>query len=233
MKSLLLGLLGCLFAFGCFAEGSAGDDALEGFNRVIFTANDALDSALAKPMARAYVAIVPDSIERGVGNIFSNLDDLTNAANSGLQGKLGDMGHSAGRFLINTTFGLGGLFDVADRSFNLSKKDPEDFGQTLAVWGVGEGPYVMLPLLGPSSMRAAPGKFLDSFTNPMRYYAEVRPRNLVRAAGLVSKRAELLGIDDMISGDRYVFVRDVYRQRQIFLINDGAIEDDFGDDDDY
>ena len=233
MKSLLSGLLGCLLAVGCWAEESAVRDSFEAVNRVIFAANDALDRAIAKPVARAYVAVVPDPLERGIANVFDNLNELTNAANSGLQGKLDGMGYSTGRFVINTTLGIGGLFDVAETVFNLPSQEREDFGQTLAVWGVAEGPYLMLPLLGPSSVRDVPAKIIDSFTNPLQYYSEVSPRNVLRGTGLVSARAELLGVGDLVSGDRYVFVRDVYRQRQSFLVNDGVIEDDFGDDDDY
>jgi phospholipid-binding lipoprotein MlaA len=233
MKSLFSGLLGCVLAIGCWAEESAERDSFEAVNRVMFAATDALDRAIAKPVARAYVTVVPDPLERGIANVFDNLNELTNAANSGLQGKLDGMSYSTGRFLINTTLGIGGLFDVAETVFNLPSQEREDFGQTLAVWGVAEGPYLMLPLLGPSSVRDVPGRIIDSFTNPLQYYSEVRPRNVMRAAGLVSARAELLGVGDMVSGDRYVFVRDVYRQRQSFLVNDGVIEDDFGDDDDY
>ena len=233
MKSLLSGLLGCLLAVGCWAEERAERDSFEVVNRVMFAANDALDRAIAKPVARAYVAVVPDPLERGIANVFDNLNELTNAANSGLQGKLDGMGYSTGRFVINATLGIGGLFDVAETVFNLPPQEREDFGQTLAVWGVAEGPYLMLPLLGPSSVRDVPAKIIDSFTNPLQYYSEVSPRNVLRGTGLVSARAELLGVGDLVSGDRYVFVRDVYRQRQIFLVNDGVIEDDFGDDDDY
>ena len=233
MKSLLSGLLGCLLAVGCWAEERAERDSFEVVNRVMFAANDALDRAIAKPVARAYVAVVPDPLERGIANVFDNLNELTNAANSGLQGKLDGMGYSTGRFVINATLGIGGLFDVAETVFNLPSQEREDFGQTLAVWGVAEGPYLMLPLLGPSSVRDVPAKIIDSFTNPLQYYSEVSPRNVLRGIGLVSARAELLGVGDLVSGDRYVFVRDVYRQRQSFLVNDGVIEDDFGDDDDY
>ena len=233
MKSLLSGLLGCLLAVGCWAEESAERDSFEVVNRVMFAANDALDRAIAKPVARVYVAVVPDPLERGIANVFDNLNELTNAANSGLQGKLDGMGYSTGRFVINATLGIGGLFDVAETVFNMPSQEREDFGQTLAVWGVAEGPYLMLPLLGPSSVRDVPAKIIDSFTNPLQYYSEVSPRNVLRGIGLVSARAELLGVGDLVSGDRYVFVRDVYRQRQSFLVNDGVIEDDFGDDDDY
>ena len=109
----------------------------------------------------------------------------------------------------------------------------EDFGQTLGAWGVAEGPYLMLPLIGPSTLRDAPSKFIDSFANPVSYLDEVSDRNSMRALGLLSTRAELLELDDVITGDSYLFVRDVYLQRRQYLVSDGAIEDDFGDLDDY
>ena len=165
-------------------------------------------------------------------NFFSNLDELTNIANSLLQAKFGQAANDTGRFLINSTLGIGGLFDVAERA-GLPKSEGEDFGQTLGAWGVGEGPYLMLPLVGPSTLRDAPSKYIDSFANPVSELDDVSARNSLRLLSLVSTRAELLGLDDVISGDSYLFVRDVYLQRREYLVNDGAIEDDFGDLDDY
>ena len=175
---------------------------------------------------------MPDPVERGVVNFFSNLDELTNIANDLLQAKFGQAANDTGRFLINSTLGIGGLFDVASRA-GLPKGEGEDFGQTLGAWGVGEGPYLMLPLVGPSTLRDAPSKYIDSFANPVSYMDDVSTRNSLRLVGLVSMRAELLGLDDAISGDSYLFVRDVYLQRRDYLVKDGAIEDDFGDLDDY
>ena len=191
-----------------------------------------LDKYIARPAAKIYTNTLPDPVERGVVNFFSNLDELTNIANSLLQAKFGQAANDTGRFLINSTLGIGGLFDVASQA-GLPKGEGEDFGQTLGAWGVGEGPYLMLPLIGPSTLRDAPSRYIDSFANPVSELEDVSARNSLRLLGLVSTRAELLGLDDAISGDSYLFVRDVYLQRREYLVNDGAIQDDFGDLDDY
>lgn len=127
---------------------------------------------------------------------------------------------------------MAGLFDVAERA-GISKSDGEDFGQTLGVWGVAEGPYLMLPFIGPSTLRDAPSKLVDSLTDPLSYSDDVRLKNSARAVDLLTTRVSLLGVDEIASGDRYLFVRDVYLQRNRYLVNDGEIEDDFGDFDEY
>lgn len=224
----------CLVAMVSFAHSSEvkDPDPYENFNRKSHSFNETLDKYIARPAAKIYTNTVPDPVEKGVVNFFSNLDELTNIVNDLLQAKFGQAANDTGRFLINSTLGIGGLFDVAQRA-GLPKSEGEDFGQTLGTWGVGEGPYLMLPLVGPSTLRDAPSKYIDSFANPVSYMDDVSARNSTRLVGLVSTRAELLGLDDVISGDSYLFVRDVYLQRQDYLVNDGAIEDDFGDLDDY
>jgi phospholipid-binding lipoprotein MlaA len=214
------------------ADAAKDPDPYENINRKTHAFNETLDKYIARPVAKVYTNTVPDPVERGVVNFFSNLDELTNIANSLLQAKFGQAANDTGRFLINSTLGIGGLFDVASRA-GLPKGEGEDFGQTLGAWGVGEGPYLMLPLVGPSTLRDAPSKYIDSFANPVSELEDVSARNSLRLLGLVSTRAELLGLDDAISGDSYLFVRDVYLQRREYLVNDGAIEDDFGDLDDY
>jgi len=210
----------------------ADDDRFENLNRKMFFINDRIDRYSLRPAAVVYKKLMPNPLEKGVENIFSNLGEVTNVVNDLLQGKFDQAAHDSGRFLINTTLGLGGIFDVAQRA-GLEKSDGEDFGQTLAVWGVGEGPYLMLPLIGPSTLRDAPSKFVDSITSPFSYVDDVRTRNTARGVDLLAKRASLLEIDRVISGDKYLFVRDVYLQRNRYLVNDGAIEDDFGDFEDY
>jgi phospholipid-binding lipoprotein MlaA len=207
-------------------------DSLESFNRNMFYVNERLDQYALRPVAVAYTNVMPNPLERGIGNFFSNLNEITNVVNDVLQGKFKQAGHDGGRFLINSTIGMAGFFDVAERA-GVSKSDGEDFGQTLAVWGVGEGPYLMLPLLGPSTLRDAPSKFIDSLTNPLSYSDDVRARNSAQALDLLTTRVSLLAVDQIATGDRYLFVRDVYLQRNRFLVNDGAVEDDFGDFDDF
>ena len=207
-------------------------DSLESFNRNMFYVNERLDQYALRPVAVAYTNVMPNPLERGIDNFFSNLNEITNVVNDVLQGKFKQAGHDGGRFLINSTIGMAGLFDVAERA-GISKSDGEDFGQTLAVWGVGEGPYLMLPLLGPSTLRDAPSKFIDSLINPLSYSDDVRARNSAQALDLLTTRVSLLAVDQIATGDRYLFVRDVYLQRNRFLVNDGAVEDDFGDFDDF
>jgi phospholipid-binding lipoprotein MlaA len=225
---LFSGLVSGLATTAAFAD----DDRFENINRKVFYINDRLDHFALRPAAVTYKKLMPNPLEKGVENIFSNLDEVTNVVNDLLQGKFSQAAHDSGRFLINTTIGIGGIFDVAKRA-GLNKSDGEDFGQTLAVWGVGEGPYLMLPLIGPSTLRDAPSKFVDSITSPFSYVDDVKTRNTARGVDLLAKRAGLLEIDQVISGDKYLFVRDVYLQRSRYLVNDGAIEDDFGDFDDY
>lgn len=207
-------------------------DRFEDVNRPVFYFNERLDHFALRPVAVTYTAIMPNVLERGVSNFFSNLDEITNVVNDLLQGKFSQAGYDSGRFLINSTIGVAGLFDVAERA-GMSKSDGEDFGQTLGVWGVGEGPYLMLPLVGPSTLRDAPSKFVDSLTSPLSYAENIRFRNSARALDLLTTRVSLLELDEMISGDKYLFVRDVYLQRSRYLVNDGVIEDDFGDFDEY
>ena len=226
---LFSGLVSGLATMPVYAEDS---DRFETLNRQVFYINDRLDHFALRPAAVTYRKLMPNPLEKGVDNIFSNLDEVTNVVNDVLQGKFSQAAHDGGRFLLNTTIGLGGIFDIAQRA-GLEKSDGEDFGQTLAVWGVGEGPYLMLPLIGPSTLRDAPSKFVDSITSPFSYVDHVPTRNTARGVDLLAKRASLLEIDRVISGDKYLFVRDVYLQRSRYLVNDGAIEDDFGDFEDY
>ena len=233
MKIFSLATVIALFSTVAVTPALANDgDQFENLNRKVFYVNERLDHYALRPAAVTYKKLMPNPLEKGVSNFFSNLDEVTNVFNDLLQGKFGQAGHDSGRFLINSTLGLGGLFDVAQRA-GLEKSEGEDFGQTLAVWGVGEGPYLMLPLLGPSTLRDAPSKFVDSITSPFSYVDDVRTRNTARGVDLLAMRASLLEVDEIISGDKYLFVRDVYLQRNRYLVKDGAIEDDFGDFEDY
>ncbi|MGB0669715.1 MAG: MlaA family lipoprotein [Porticoccaceae bacterium] len=234
-QTLLIAILcsmGLVSAVHAESDTVKNPDPYENLNRKTHAFNETLDKYIARPAAKIYTNTLPDPVEKGVVNFFSNLDELTNIANSLLQAKFGQAANDTGRFLINSTLGIGGLFDVASQA-GLPKGEGEDFGQTLGAWGVGEGPYLMLPLIGPSTLRDAPARYIDSFANPVSELEDVSARNSLRLLGLVSTRAELLGLDDAISGDSYLFVRDVYLQRREYLVNDGAIEDDFGDLDDY
>lgn len=206
------------------------DDPWEGFNRKVFVFNDTLDTYLVKPVAKGYLAVTPEPVEVGVSNFFENLGEVGNIVNDVLQWKWGQAANDTGRLLVNTTVGIAGVFDVAQH-LGMPRSEGEDFGQTLAAWGVGQGPYVVLPFLGPSSLRDAGGMPVDSFTNPIGYVDHVPTRNTFYATDLLDTRASLVEAEDLISGDKYAFMRDAYLQRREYLILDGDVEDDFGGDD--
>jgi phospholipid-binding lipoprotein MlaA len=215
------------------AEDLEDRDPLQQLNRKVYELNfEILDPALIKPLATLYDRLTPRPVRIGINNFFSNLDEIPNAVNSLLQGKIGQAANDTGRFIVNSVFGLGGVFDVATDA-GMQPSQGEDFGQTLAVWGVSEGPYLMLPFLGPSTLRDAPSNILDSFLDPFAYNDNYGMRAGIKAIDIVALRAELLGIDDVMSGDKYIFVRDVYLQNREYVIADGAIEDDFDDLEDY
>ena len=203
-------------------------DPYEGVNRVVYGFNNGLDRYLIKPIAQGYHYVTPDIVEAGVGNFFSNLGEIRNLANSGLQAKGGKTLLHTGRFLINSTAGLLGFIDTA-QYLGLEKNEREDFGQTLGAWGVGSGPYIVLPFFGPSTIRDSIGLPVDGVFNPLAYVDHVPTRNTLHASNIIDTRTKLLATEELLSGDRYIFIRDAYLQRREFLINDGDVSDDFGD----
>ena len=230
MKWTMLLLTGILLSNQVLAEETnrIPEDPWEGFNRKVYVFNDTLDTYALKPVAKGYRAVTPDPVEDGIARMFSNLGEIVNVANDLLQGKFRQAGNDTGRFLINTTVGLIGFFDVAQHA-GMPKSDGEDFGQTLGTWGVGSGPYIVIPLFGPSTLRDGPSKLVDQLINPINEIDHVPTRNTVYAVSFISLRAELLKAEELISGDKYSFIRDAYLQRREYLLNDGNVEDDFGD----
>ncbi|WP_339750453.1 VacJ family lipoprotein [uncultured Marinobacter sp.] len=210
------------------AEGSAPvdpKDPWENWNRKVFAFNETADRWFLKPVAQAYRTLTPSLIDRGITNFFNNLTELRNFTNSLLQLKGESAVVAVGRFTFNTTFGLLGLIDVAT-AFDLPER-PEDFGQTLGYWGVGPGPYLMLPVLGPSTPRHFTGFVSDGFVLPSAWDAVgSREANYARALQIVDKRADLIPAESFISGDRYIFLRNAFLQRREFLINDGKVVND-------
>ncbi|MDY6840375.1 MAG: VacJ family lipoprotein [Pseudomonadota bacterium] len=209
-------------------------DPWENWNRKVYSFNETLDRWFLKPVARAYRTITPQFVDRGITNFFNNLTELRNFTNSVLQLKGESAVVALGRFTYNTTFGLGGLFDVAT-AFDLPER-PEDFGQTLGYWGTGSGPYLMLPFLGPSTPRDFTGFATDGFVFPSAWDAVDSPEvYYARGLQVVDRRADLIPAENFISGDNYIFVRNAFLQRREFLINDGKVIDDpfaSGDDED-
>lgn len=223
-SSLLLLLNGC--------ATQANKDPLEGMNRGIYKFNQVADDAVIKPVAKAYKAVAPSPVRTGINNFFSNLGMLTTVVNDILQLKLAYAFTDAGRFVINSTFGIAGFIDVA--SMDKIEKRKEDFGQTLGYWGLGSGPYLVLPLLGPSSIRDTTGFIVDTATSdPITYthnIGEIRLHNQLRAIQFIDKRAELLTATDLVdeaSLDPYAFTRDAYLQRRASQVQDGAVPKDF------
>jgi phospholipid-binding lipoprotein MlaA len=211
-----------------FADESELQDPWEGFNRGVFNFNESLDRAILKPVAQGYRFIMPDVAEQGVSNFFDNLRDVVTFFNNVLQLKPVEATQDLSRVLINTTIGIGGLFDVAT-AMNIPKND-EDFGQTLGAWGVESGPYLVLPLFGPSTVRDGVGIIPDMYLDPLNQVESDELRYGLKALKVVDKRASLLDREGVITGDRYTFIRDAYLQKREFEVNDGRVEfnaDDF------
>jgi phospholipid-binding lipoprotein MlaA len=209
-------------------------DPLESINRPLFAINNGLDRFLIKPVAQVYHLVMPDVGERGVGNFFANLYDFNTTVNSVLQWRLEEAVQSGGRFLINSTAGFLGFIDVATPMGIRPYRT--DFGQTLEIWGVGSGPYIMVPLFGPRTLRSGVGTAVDLFLAPQVYFVDdTRVRNTLFAIEIIDFRARLLKAEELISGDRYIFVRDAYLQQRKFLLNGGVVEDSFleSEDDDW
>ncbi len=217
-----LGLLSLTLLFsGCATTGNPRDP-LEPINRGIYYFNDAVDTTLLKPAAELYRGVLPQFMRTGVSNFFSNLNDVIIALNNLLQGKVPEAVSDVGRIVVNTTVGLLGVLDVAT-DVGLEKHN-EDFGQTLGWWGIGDGPYLVIPLLGPSTLRDTVGLVGDYKTNPITYVDPNRDRNALYALSFVNRRSELLDATQLLETaalDPYEFARDAYLQRRRTLVYDG------------
>jgi len=189
---------------------------------VMYSFNDTVDNLVIKPVATGYSAVLPDPIERGVSNFFSNLDDITVIINDLLQFKFSQALDDMGRFALNSTVGFAGIFDVAGYAGH--EKHNEDFGQTLGVWGVDSGSYVVLPFFGPRTTRDTVGLVADIYTDPVTYLDDTSARNALVALQVIDTRANLLGVKTVLKEaaiDEYIYVRDAYLQRRQNLVYDG------------
>lgn len=220
---LLLGVLPQARA----VEEQKNFDPLESINRPLFTLNDGLDTFIIRPLAIAYDFILPGFAQRGMGNFFANMYDANAVVNSLLQGRFAGAAQSSGRFLVNSTFGLLGFVDVATPMGIRPYRT--DFGHTLAIWGVPSGPYLMVPFFGPRTFRSGTGTIFDSYVSVQANMDSVRVRNTLWGLELVDGRSRLLRVDDLMSGDRYIFVRDAYLQQREIFVNDGVVVDSFSD----
>ncbi len=211
-----------LLAGGCATNGDPRDP-LEPMNRAIYQFNDGLDQLLIKPAAELYTGrMIPEFVRTGLRNFFSNINDVIVAVNDLLQGKFEDAGNDVGRIVINSTAGILGFRDVATDAG--LPKNQEDFGQTLGVWGFGDGAYIVLPILGPSSVRDTVGWVGDIYTWPITYVKPHHTRNTIAAVRFVGIRADLLAASKVLEAaalDPYIFVRDAYLQRRRNLVFDG------------
>ncbi len=226
IRTRILALLAMSLALGGCATApgrTTSNDPWDGLNRRINHFNDVADRATLKPVAKAYAKVTPGWMQTGVRNLFANLGYPTTILNQLLQGKVAMACQDTGRLLINTIAGVGGLIDAA--SIAGLTANEEDFGQTLAVWGVPSGRYVTLPLLGPSNLRDAPSRIADYFTGVPRY-VDVRWQAewSVRAVEVIGYRADLLPVEAQIENvfDRYAFLRDAWAQRREYMIFDGS-----------
>lgn len=226
LKLLLLIAVAALLT-GCAT--AANRDPLESMNRGIYKFNDVTDRALFKPVATAYKNVAPTPVRKGFNNFFNNLYSVTSVLNNLLQLKFANAFSEAGRFVINSTFGLAGFIDVAGMDNIPVHK--EDFGQTLGHWGVGNGAYLVLPFLGPSTVRDTTGLVFDTVTtDPITYthnIGEIRLHNQLRAGQFLDRRTELLDAKDFIDNaalDPYAFMRDAYLQRRANQVADGVAE---------
>jgi phospholipid-binding lipoprotein MlaA len=195
--------------------------------------NDKVDDNVLKPLATGYRNVVPDLIQTGVRNVFNNFADMWSTVNNLLQLKPINTAESLGRVIVNTVFGIYGIFDVA--TYIKLERHPEDFGQTLGYWGMPNGPYLVLPLFGPSTLRDGASLPVDFAVSPTKLIADIPTRNEVFALRLVSKRAELLKPGNLLeeaSIDKYSFTRDAYLQYRRSQIYDGNPPDDEDSNDD-
>jgi phospholipid-binding lipoprotein MlaA len=205
-------------------------DPLEPANRGVYKFNDALDRAILKPTAKGYDKVTPNWLKTGIGNFFTNLSYPFTIVNQVLQGKLKAAGQDTARFLINTTLGWGGVLDVASGA-HLPHHD-EDLGQTMGVWGVPPGPYLMVPFLGPSSVRDLPSRIVDSVFSPLGWSGDRSTFYWVaQGIDVVDTRARLLPLDAALNRvfDKYGFIRDAYLQQRNYAVHDGDVPEDLLD----
>jgi phospholipid-binding lipoprotein MlaA len=234
-EKLITLMLALLWLTGCTSQAidltgdkeafvkTSKSSALKDFNRDAYLFNKSIDEGVIKPLAKGYQKITPEFVDTGITNVFSNLGDVPNAFNALLQFKFKDAASDTGRFAINSTLGLAGFFDIATK-MDLQKHH-EDFGQTLAVWGVPSGGYIMLPVLGPSTFRDSVGVVVDSVTNPYFFFENSLGYYTLDK---VDKRADILSVEGLLkemSDDDYNSLRDTWLQKRKYLINDGKLDE--------
>lgn len=222
--AVVAGALTLVLALGGCASSPERDprDPFEGFNRKVHAFNTDFDRAIGKPLAETYQLVTPEPVDTAVTNFFNNLGDVPVAINDLLQGKVGAAASDTGRILINSTFGILGFIDVAS-SMGLEKNN-EDFGQTFGVWGIDSGPYLVLPFLGPNTVRDTVGWWVGTKVDPVWLVDDEPTRNAMKVLRLLDLRADLVRTTNIVetaSLDQYAFIRDAYLQRREYLVYDG------------
>jgi len=223
VSRVMTSLLCAALLAGCAAAPSR-DDPFEPMNRASYAVHEVVDGHVVKPIAQAYVDYTPRLVRQGISNFFGNIDDMFSFVNDVLQNKPEKAGNDLGRVITNTGFGLFGLIDIASEAG--IPKGNEDFGQTFGYWGIPQGPYLFIPLLGPTTVRDGSGWIIRAYTTPIGYIPDVPVRNILWGIGYLNERAQALqaeSILDQAALDRYTFIRRAYLQRREYLVHDGAL----------
>jgi len=221
-RAIAAAVLAMLLA-GC-ALGPTKSDPFEPWNRAMYAIHEPIDDNIVRPAVQTYVDYTPRVIRLAISNVFNNIDDLFSAINGVLQGKMDKAGNDFARVMLNTGFGLGGLIDIASDAG--IERGMEDFGQTFGVWGFAQGPYLFVPLFGPTTVRDGTGTIVRIYLGPVGYIPDVPVRNSLYGIGAVDIRAQALeasSIIDKAALDRYTFIRRAYLQRREYLVNDGKM----------
>jgi phospholipid-binding lipoprotein MlaA len=208
---------------GCASMSAPSkEDPFEPWNRAMFRVHDVIDGRIIKPAVQVYVDVTPPIVRQGVANFYANLDDVISVMNDFLQWKLDKAGNDMGRVMINSFFGLGGLIDIASDA-GIERGD-EDFGQTFGYWGIRQGPYLFVPVFGPTTVRDGTGLVVHVYAYPATWIDDVATRNILYGIGFVNARAQVLQTENLVEQaalDRYTFIRRAYLQRRAYLVRDG------------
>ena len=225
MKKISIGLIFSFSLLSLAEEQSKQIDPFENINRVVFNVSDDIDRYLLRPAAEIYSDYTPYIVKTGISNVFSNLSEVDTAVNQALQGKLLLSLQDTSRFLINSTVGVAGIFDIASE-FALERHD-EDFGQTLGYWGVESGPYIFVPFIGPSTLRDIFAKPVSWFLSGNFSISDTEASIILNGLDVIETRERLLIAENLIIGDKYEFVKEAYLQSREYLVFDGVVEDEF------
>jgi phospholipid-binding lipoprotein MlaA len=226
LRRLVL-LVPLLVLLGGCAVGPNKDDPLEPFNRAMYAIHEPIDNNIIEPFIKVYAQYVPRPVRMAISNVFNNIEDLFSAINDGLQGKPDKMGNDLGRVLINSGVGLGGLIDIAS-DLGIERGN-EDFGQTFGVWGFPQGPYLFVPLFGPTTVRDGTGVAIRVWFGPVGYIPDVPTRNILYGIGAIDARYQAQDAVQFVNDaalDRYAFIRSAYLQRRQYLVYDGKVPPD-------